>query len=134
MTTSISSMKALPALRRAINRYIEFDHRVISLIPESKTVKPGGIYDNESQTPRAAQKFVLSAYNVYGYNTLAPLGGAGNDLRMYYTMTGSWDAVVEIGDHWKDGETTYRVISFLPKNDYETRCLVVAFGKDPNYG
>ena len=141
MTASTSTMKALPALRRAVARAIEFDHRVISLVPDSNTLlaKPGGIYDhnqppNTSGLPaRAPQKFSLSAYNIYGYNTIADIGGE-NDFRRYYQMSGKWDAVVEIGDWWIDGDTTYRVVSVLPKNDYEVRCLVIAFGKDPNYG
>ena len=135
MTTAVRSLKALKALRRAVKTYIGIDHFEIALIPDSKVqVKPGGIYNNSDATPRLPQKFVLEAYNIYGYNTLADIGGGGDDLRRYFTLTGEYDAIVEIGDHWKDGDTNYRVVSLLPKNDYETKALVIAFGKDPNYG
>jgi|SRR5690606_25525787 len=134
MTASVSSLKALPALRRAIARVIDLDHRIIALIPQGKTeTHPGGIYDTTAQTPRAPQKFQLEAYNIYGYNTIADIGGDG-DFRRYYQMSGVWNAVVELGDWWMDGDTKYTVVSILPKNDYETRCLVQAYGKDPNYG
>ena len=134
MTASVSSLRALPALRRAIVRLLEIDSRTISLIPQGKTeIANGGIYDTVAQTSRAPQKFLLEAYNIYGYNTIADIGADG-DFKRYYQMTGAWDAVVAIGDHWEDGDTKYRVISILPKNDYETRCLVIGFGKDPNYG
>lgn len=133
MTSAVRSLRALPALRRAVEKYIEVDHMVITLQPLPKTTKPGGIYDVSTVAKREPQKFVLKAYNIYGYNTLADIGSSDN-LRRYFQMTGVWDAEVEIGDSWSDGGTNYRVVSILPKNDYETQALVVAFGADPNYG
>ena len=133
MTLAVRSMKPLGPLRRAIKRAIDFDHYVITLTPTDKVERPGGVYETVDVIDRLPQKFQLEAYNVYGYNTQADIGIGGN-LRRYYQLTGTYDAIIEIGDHWADGDNTYRVVSILPENGYEKRALVESFGSEPNYG
>jgi hypothetical protein len=132
-TASVSQMKVLNALRKATALSINFDPRTIILTPHTRVRTGSGGYRLVSGKPRAPQKFNLESQpiNLSGGYT----GGEGGSVREFgYILVGLYDAQVEIDDTWIDGNTTYRVTAIDPKNDYEKRCVVTAFGKDPNYG
>lgn len=133
---SVSSARYIPALRKATDLIIKVNPRSVTLTPHSRVDKGGGLYDVEEQRPRATQTFSIEPAapgSVDVSSEVASLGGA-NAPRWAYVLIGRHDAVVEVGDTWQEGETLYRVVSLSPKNDYEKRAVVVAFGKDPNYG
>lgn len=130
---SVSQMKVLKALRKGTALMINFDPRTIVLVPHTKTRTSGGGYKLTPGTPRAPQKF---SFESQGINLAGGItSGDGGSVRGFsYILIGLYDAEVEINDSWQDGDTTYRVVAIDPKNDYEKRCVVRAFGKDPNYG
>ncbi|QNJ59228.1 hypothetical protein SEA_MRMIYAGI_13 [Mycobacterium phage MrMiyagi] len=136
---SNSELKVLPALRKATELSIRFDPRTIELVPNTKVQKPGGVYDYTSQTPRPPQTFnVLPIASTLGgrsgsIDRIAESNGLKGHS-WYFYLVGRHDCEMAINDTWSEGETMYRIISILPKNDYERRAVVEAFGKDPNYG
>lgn len=137
--TSVSVAKYLPALRKATEIAISIDPRTIVLTPHSRVDKGGGLYDFAAQTPRAAQTFMVEPVGATLSGITSTSGGVvaseGAQVHQWsYYLIGRHDAEMEIGDTWQDGETTYRIVAIQPKNDYEKRAVITAFGKDPNYG
>ena len=138
-TLSISTAKYLPALRKATELAIKIDPRTITLLPHSRIDRGGGLYDFEAQTPRAAQTFMVEPVGATLSGITSTSGGAVNSEgasvhQWSYYLVGKYDAEMEIGDTWQEGETVYRIVALQPKNDYEKRAVVTAYGKDPNYG
>jgi len=139
MTLSVSVAKYLPALRKVTQIAINVDPRTIVLTPHVKVDKGSGLYDFEAQTPRAAQTFMVEPVESTLSGITSTSGGVvaseGAQVHQWsYYLIGRYDAEMEIGDTWVDGETTYRIVAIQPKNDYEKRAIVTGFGKDPNYG
>lgn len=139
MTTSVRIAPYLRALRKATEIAIKIDPREIILIPYAKTKMPSGGYDYVAGTPRAAQTFVIepneSTISGIAASSGGIAGGDGGSAHQWsYYLVGRYDSEMEIGDRWTDGDTLYRIISIQPKNDYEKRAVVTAFGPDPNYG
>ena len=133
MTMTASAQHGLDVLRRGTKAFIDDDPTTVTLIAHAGKVKmPGGGYDAGTGTPRVAQTFKLVA-NFNGDGIQTAVSGV-EDHRWTYTLIGMHNAVIEIGDTWNDGDTTYRVVSLLQNNGYEKRAAVVAQGKDPNYG
>lgn len=138
-TLSISTAKYLPALRKATELAIKIDPRTITLLPHSRIDRGGGLYDFEAQTPRAAQTFMVEPVGATLSGITSTSGGVVNSEgasvhQWSYYLVGLYDAEMEIGDTWQEGETVYRIVALQPKNDYEKRAIVTAYGKDPNYG
>lgn len=134
MTSSVSIARYIPALRRATELAIKLDPRSIALIPSSKVRTASGAYDYQDQTPRATQTFTLEAINANSSGIASSPSDAGTTHQWEYYLIGRYNAVMEIGDTWIDGNTTYTIKSIQPKNDYERRAYVIAQGGDPNYG
>lgn len=140
MTSSVSIARYIPALRRATELAIKLDPRSIALIPSSKVRTASGAYDYQDQTPRATQTFTLESNSSTLTGISATSGGTtesesgASAKHWYYYLVGRYDAIMEIGDYWIDGNTTYTIKSIQPKNDYERRAIVEAVGDDPNYG
>lgn len=138
-TLSVSTAKYLPALRKATELAIRIDPRTITLIPHSRIDRGGGLYDFEAQTPRAAQTFMVEPVGATLSGITSTSGGVVNTEgaqvhQWSYYLVGRYDSEMEIGDTWQEGETVYRIVALQPKNDYEKRAVITAYGKDPNYG
>lgn len=136
---SVSTAKYLPVLRKATEFVINLDPRTITLTPHSRVDKGGGLYDYEAQTPRAAQTFMVEPVGATLSGITSTSGGVvsseGAQVHQWsYYLIGRYNSEMEIGDTWQEGETLYRIVAIQPKNDYEKRAVVTAFGKDPNYG
>jgi hypothetical protein len=53
----------------------------------------------------------------------------GIEREIDLTLLGPWDAQLDIGDWWRDGEgLKYEIIEMVPYNGYEVRALVVKSG------
>lgn len=53
----------------------------------------------------------------------------GIEREIDLTLLGPWDAQLDIGDNWRDGEGLhYEVVEMVPYNGYEVRALVVKNG------
>lgn len=137
---SESHAKYIPVLRKATELAINLDPRTIILTPHAKVNKGGGLYDFEAQTPRLPQTFMVEPVGATLAGITSTSGGvvstdSGASIHQWsYYLVGRYDAQMEIGDTWQEGETSYRIVAIQPKNDYEKRAVVTAFGKDPNYG
>jgi hypothetical protein len=130
--SSGSNQRGLAELRKQTKFFIDDDPTGIRLIPSSGTEDDDGGIDYEDSTERDLQWFKL-------INSLGDFDGIvrtsdGQVRRYNYVLLGEHNAVVNIGDHWQDGDTYYEVISMLVKNDYEVKAAVQGYGKDPNYG
>lgn len=137
---SVSTAKYLPALRKATDLVIKIDPRKIVLIPHTRVSKGGGMYDYVAGTPRAAQTFSVEPVGSTLTGITSTTGGvvtseSGAETHQWsYYLVGRHDAKMEIGDTWQEGDTVYRIVAIQPKNDYEKRAVITAFGRDPNYG
>lgn len=127
------------ALRKGTQVGINIDSHEIVLTPHLRVKKDGGVSELVPQTPRPPQKFTIQAVEA----TLSGISGAGGgvtksegaELHTWaYELVGAYNAEIAIGDTWKEGETTYRVVGLQPFNNYERRAVVSAIGKDPQYG
>lgn len=133
MPASVSRFKLIPVLRKVTAKLISVDPRTISLVPHTKERQPSGGYKWTPQTPRTPQDFTLELIPAGTVTGAGFSEGAEPKSWMYY-LIGKYDAQVEVGDTWEDGDSSYRVTAILPKNDYEKRCVVVGSGSEPNYG
>lgn len=129
----------LNALRKATSISISVDPSVIELIPTVKTKSQGGIVKTEDGTPRAAQVFTVEAVGATLQGISGTSGGGvqtqgAQGHSWSYNLRGRYDCEMEIGDHWTDAGTTYRVEAIQPENGYERVGVVSAFGADPKYG
>jgi hypothetical protein len=127
------------ALRKATDVSLSIDSYEISLIPHARVKKPGGAYALEAQPPRPPQLFavepVTAALSGITGTSGGVVGSEGAQAHSWsYELVGKYNAVMEIGDTWDNGGTTYRVIAIQPFNNYEKRGVVEAIGKDPAYG
>lgn len=132
MTRAISQQHGLDILRRNTAWYITDDPSTITLTPHTKTREASGGYTLVAGTPRAPQTFKLIPFSL---TTDGIVRGEGGEVRNWtYFIVAPYDAIIEIGDTWSDGETLYRVTAIVQANDYEIKAAATAFGKDPNYG
>lgn len=127
------------ALRKGTAVSIGIDSHPIALIPHARVKKPGGVWDTEAQPARAVQNFSIES-NASTLSGITAAGGGvtttegANVHQWSYELVGPWDSVMEIGDTWTEGETTYRITAIQPFNGYERRGVISAIGKDPSYG
>lgn len=129
----------LKALTKGTDTVLKLFGTEIVLTPHERTKKPGGVYDNETQPTRDPQIFNVEPVGATLSGITGSEGGITNveGARVHswsYTLTGRPDAEIEIGDTFKNGETTYRVTALQPYNGYERKATVTAIGKDPAYG
>lgn len=53
----------------------------------------------------------------------------GTERRIDLTLLGPWNAMLDVGDWWRDGEgLRYEIVEMVPFNGYEVRALVVKSG------
>lgn len=53
----------------------------------------------------------------------------GIEREIDLTLLGPWDAQLDVGDNWRDGEGLhYEIVEMVPYNGYEVRALVVKNG------
>ena len=117
-------------LRKATDRIIKLDYRTIVLVPHADTKTPSGAVKKTAGIPRDAQTFSITPMD----DQIVSTESGAKAQQWKYILVGRYNAIIEIGDSWEDGNMTYEVVSIFPSNDYEKRCVVRAFGMEPNYG
>lgn len=129
----------LNALKKATDVSIRLDPTTIQLIPHKRVNQGGGAWKVVPQTPRPPQTFLvetvastLSGITGTGGGSVSTEGAQGHSWS--YNITGRFDAELEIGDQWNEGDTTYKVVALQPDNGYAKVGVVDAIGKDPAYG
>lgn len=61
--------------------------------------------------------------------------GDGTERMFSFIMVMEWDADVQPGDHWVDGNGQWwEVEEVLPLNGYETKATLRSYGKEPIHG
>lgn len=126
------------ALRKGTDVLLDIDSHEITLIPHQRVQKPGGAYDWVEQPARPPQRFNIEpslgtrVIDSGGDVRTSEAGGTAHGWT--FVLKGRHDAQIAIGDVWYAGETTYRVISIQPRNEYDTTAVIAAIGKDPVYG
>lgn len=133
MATTASAQQGLDLLRASTIAFIADDPTTISLIPSRGTSveKPGGGYDYMPGTVRAEQEFKVISQSAS--DGIAESDGA--QARSFdFIIVGQYDAAIEIGDRWTDGNNWYEVMGILPENGYERKASVKSLGAEPNYG
>lgn len=137
--TITSRQSGLSELRDQTKWLIEDDPTTIALIPKAAPVrKPSGgydyIYDKDNPSvPKPEQTFKIIPTGGGWSNTVVETD-SGFSTRSDYVIVGTFDADIDAGDYWVDGNTTYTVNDIIAKNDYEVKANVTAFGTDLNYG
>ena len=98
----------------------EDDPTTIALIPKAAPVrKPSGgydyIYDEDNPaTPKTEQTFKIIPTGGGWSNTIVETD-SGFSTRSDYVIVGSYDADIDAGDYWVDGNTTYTVNDIIAK-------------------
>lgn len=119
--------------RKGTEQFIAKDQTDIILIPSvisesfgTKTISEG--------TPRASQsfKFIYPAGDAGG--GIVPTSGQGITHKFDFTIVGLYDAIVSIGDHWKEGNQFYQIEWVQPFNGYEVKAGGISYGSTPDHG
>lgn len=96
------------------------------LTPVRKMSDGAGGYLTAPLPSRPPQEFRLIAMSDSQKPTVTD---DGVEREIDLTLLGKWDAQVDIGDTWRDGEgLNYQVVEMVPYNGYEVRALVVKSG------
>lgn len=130
--------RGLVANRKLTKRFIDDDPHTIVLHRRAEVAAPGGGYNLTDGPARAAQvvKFVYkgSASSFAGAEGLQ-VTSDGQENRFDFTIIAEHDADIEPGD-WFDDDSGNRweIKSEIPRNDYERRFGVSAYGKQVTGG
>lgn len=103
---------------------------VLSLTPTGARVRtPSGGWSEPDVAPRGPQTFRVIEL---GQRSTPPIVRTqdGKDRQVNFWLLGTWDANMEIGDHWKttDGRE-WEIADMIIDNGYERRGLVVERGR-----
>lgn len=112
--------------RRLTEWFIEFEPTDIALIPVQRVRTPSGGSRYEDLPPRRVQRFRVIRMS----HTQRPLiTEDGKERQIDLTLLGQWDAEMQVGDYWRDGEgLKYEIVELVPFNSYERKALVVKHG------
>ena len=58
----------------------------------------------------------------------------GEDVQYDLIIVAAHDAIIGIGDYWTEDGVKYVVEGFAPKNHYEIKAAVKAYGRNPHGG
>lgn len=98
----------------------------LTLIPVRRIRTSSGGWQEQDLPPRPPQKLRLISMSASQKPTITD---NGVEREIDLTLLGPWNAQIDIGDWWRDGEgLTYTVLEMVPFNGYEVRALVVKKG------
>lgn len=96
------------------------------LTPVQRQRTSTGAWKYVNQPARPSQRLRIISMSASQKPTLTD---NGIEREIDLTLLGPWDAQIDIGDWWRDGEGLfYEVLEMVPHNGYETRALVVKKG------
>lgn len=105
--------------------------KTIVLTPCTEAIV-GGTKIFTSGTPRDPQEFKIIFPNVSGAyqnpSIVRDINPDGGVQRFDFILVGKYDAEVDIGDFWKEGDQEYRVEYAFPYNGYEVKVGGVSHG------
>jgi hypothetical protein len=116
----------LQILRDQTEWFINANPSRLILTPTNKTKDGQGGFTRINLSPRPLQTLRVIAMSDSQKPTLTD---DGVEREIDLTLLGPWDAQIDIGDWWRDGENLYySVIELIPYNGYEVRALVIKQG------
>lgn len=124
--------RGLEINRRLTKRFIDDDPHTIVVHARTKVSLPGNQFEYMDGPPRDPQVVKL----VYK-GSASSFGGAeglqvtsdGQESRFDFTIVALWDADIEEGDWFEDGQgQRWEIKKEIPRNDYERRFSVSAYG------
>lgn len=116
----------LAAKRDQTEWFIAANPTWLTLIPTKRTRTSSGAVTYVDQPPRPPQKLRIISMSASQKPTLTD---NGIEREIDLTLLGPWNAQIDIGDWWRDGEGLfYEVLEMVPSNGYEVRALVVKKG------
>lgn len=116
----------LQLLRDQTEWMIAANESWIVLTPTRRVRDGQGGFTRQNMSPRPIQQFRVISMSDSQKPTLTD---DGVEREIDLTLLGKWDAQVDVGDWWRDGEGLwYEVIEMVPYNRYEVRALVVKQG------
>lgn len=96
------------------------------LIPVQMQRLANGGYAEVNLSPRPPQRMRLISMSADQRPTITE---DGIEREIDLTLLGRWDAEIDLGDWWRDGEGLYyRVMELVPYNGYEVRALITKKG------
>lgn len=115
-------MTELDVQRRLTREFIASGPTTIALIPSEAVVRANGGTSMSDGTPRTPQQFKLIPMT---FNQRPTFTIDGVDRIIDYTLLGEWNSVMEVWDHWDDGEGgTNVIIALTDGHGYEKKGLV----------
>lgn len=131
----VPSLVSFRDIELSVNRFntrafIAADPLSLTLQVRGSVRTPSGAYARERQSERPEQTFKLIMQSPAG-SSIEQRTGDGTERQVDYILLGEWNAQIAVGDYWDDQEDQrWEVKALVPTNDYETRAVVEAHGKD----
>lgn len=116
--------------RRLTDAFIATDPTTLVLIPNITVPRPGGAKRVLAGTPREPQDFKF----IYPGGDGIVVTDGGTTRRFDFIVVGSFDAEVDIGDHWDEGTQHYQIDYVYAPNGYEVKAGGVTHGSKPDHG
>jgi hypothetical protein len=113
--------------RKGTESFINSDPSIISLLPSTETWV-GGTKKFSTSTVRTAQTFKLIWS---GSQEGIVVNSNGTTRRFDFVLVGKYDAIVQIGDHWKVNNQYFQVEWIAPYNGYEVKAGGNSYGSKP---
>jgi hypothetical protein len=114
-------MTTLSIQRRMTEAFIADDPTTIVLIPTQRTLQSSGDRTASDGPPRLPQVFKLIPMT---FDQRPTVTADGVERIISYTILGTYDSIMELWDHWKDGEDTFVIVAFTDGHGYEKKGLV----------
>lgn len=120
----------LKAARDAIEVMLSFKGIPVVLTPKKGTpvTKPGGGHDFNPPLPKDPQLLAVAKSNFFDGVEFSP-NDEGMNRKREYTVTGRYDADIEIGDTWSDDEADYEVMTVDNSSGFKTIASVTGWLK-----
>lgn len=115
--------------RKNTEWFIAWNPYPVVLVPKVK-VKSGTGTKVTDGTPRVEQTMRLIPQS----ETTPPITStngvnlAGTERVITHVLLGLFDAVMQVGDHWRDENNFYYEVLFVARNGYETKGLIEQHG------
>lgn len=123
-----NSFASLYVQRKLTHELIRRDGRGVALVPRNYERDGGGARIATDGTPRAVQqfKFVGQGLEFNGMNE----SGDGRQRQYQFILIAAWNAIIEIGDHWRESDGSHWEVSgSVADNGYERKFGCYAYGK-----
>lgn len=128
-------MATLRDYELAVNRkltkwFIDRDPTSLILIPRVPQDRHGGSHRWVDGTPKNSQIFKI----IYSGTDGIVVTSDGKTRRFDFVIVGEYDANIQIGDHWAEGDQQYVIEYLFPFNNYEIKGGGVTHGSKPAHG